>query len=377
MTRISLQQPVKRLDRYLVREMIVPFLIGQGAVVLMLTGTVLYNNADTFLNNEIPALAIVKIAFYFLPYLVNLTMPVAMAIAASLTVSRLARDSEITVMRAAGISLKRVFLPLFAIGLVVSFADFYFGERVVPWANQQFEKTMTSLSFSKGFRPQPGQVIQSPDQKITASIGGMELRKDNSARMTNVMILQGGLYGKPATVTLAPSAEYRNGIWTLYNANIYTYSADGTHDRYGAAKTVTVDFKLAQKTFQTIYLQLPLYSNAATKTFRQLSEEVALQRRARYVDPRLLLEYHFKLSVPFSCLVFAIACPPLALKFARAGNFMGVLLSIVLVFVYWNTLLAAKILGSKYPNMLPPAVAGWGQNLVFSLIGLYFLWRGE
>ena len=73
---------MKRLDRYLAREMIVPFLIGQGAVVLMLTGTVLYNNADTFLNNEIPALAVVKIAFYFLPYLINLTMPVAMAIAA-------------------------------------------------------------------------------------------------------------------------------------------------------------------------------------------------------------------------------------------------------------------------------------------------------
>src|SRR5437868_4906479 len=136
---------MKRLDLYLVREMFVPFLIGQGAVVLMLTGTVLYNNADAFLNNEIPALAVVKIAFYFLPYLINLTMPVAMAIAASLTVSRLARDTEITVMRAAGISLKRIFLPLFFLGLLVSVADFYFGERVVPWANLQFERTMTSL----------------------------------------------------------------------------------------------------------------------------------------------------------------------------------------------------------------------------------------
>src|SRR5205807_4440443 len=39
---------MKRLDRYLVREMFIPFLIGQCAVVLMLTGTVLYNNAATF-----------------------------------------------------------------------------------------------------------------------------------------------------------------------------------------------------------------------------------------------------------------------------------------------------------------------------------------
>jgi lipopolysaccharide export LptBFGC system permease protein LptF len=237
---------------------------------------------------------------------------------------------------------------------------------------------MTSLSFSKGFRPQAGQVVQSPDQKVTASIGGMELRPDNTARMTNVMILQGGRYGKPAVVTLAPVADYREGIWTLYDPKIYMYSADGKRDTYvQSARSVEINFKLAEKTFQTIYLQLPLYSNAATKTFRQLAEEVALQRRGHSVDPRLLLEYHFKLSVPLSCLVFAIACPPLALRFARAGNFMGVLLSIILVFVYWNTLLAAKIIGAKYPNLLPPIVAGWGQNVVFALIGLYFLWREE
>src|SRR4051794_37386886 len=129
---------MKRLDRYLIREMIVPFLIGQGAVVLMLTGTVLYNNADIFLQAHVPVMGVVKIAIYFLPYLVSLTMPVAMAIAASLLVSRLARDTEITVMRAAGISLKRIFLPIFGIGLALSFIDFYFGEKVVPWSNQQY-----------------------------------------------------------------------------------------------------------------------------------------------------------------------------------------------------------------------------------------------
>ena len=52
---------MKRLDRYLVREMVVPFLIGQCAVVLMLTGTVLYNNSATFLDYGIPAMGVVKI----------------------------------------------------------------------------------------------------------------------------------------------------------------------------------------------------------------------------------------------------------------------------------------------------------------------------
>src|SRR5579872_2860141 len=288
---------MKRLDRYLIREMFVPFLIGQGAVVLMLTGTVLYNNADAFLNNEIPAPAVAKIAFYFMPYLVNLTMPVAMAIAASLTVSRLARDTEITVMRAAGISLKRIFLPIFVVGIVVSVGDFYFGERIVPWANQQFELTMTNLSFTKGFRPQAGQVVQSPDQRFTASIGSMELDKQtHHAKLYNVMIIEGGLYGVPPRVLLADSADYSDGIWTLYKAKIHMYDKGGVNEKLGSADRAQINFRLAERTFNTIYLQLPLYSSAATKTFRQLAGELAVQRRARFVDPRLLLEYYFKLS---------------------------------------------------------------------------------
>src|SRR5204863_1462667 len=118
-------------------------------------------------------------------------------------------------------------------------------------------------------------------------------------------------------------------------------------------------------------------SSSTTSSFAELGKRLELQRKLGWKNPRDLLDYHFKLSVPFSCFVFALACPPLSLRFARAGNFMGVLLSIILVFVYWNTLLAAKILGSAYPQSIPPVLAAWGQNAVFSAIGIYFLWRGE
>ena len=140
---------------------------------------------------------------------------------------------------------------------------------------------------------------------------------------------------------------------------------------------VHLDFRLPERMFNMIYLQLPLYTAASTVSFRDLATRVALQRRSGYVNSQDLLDLHFKLSVPLSCLVFALVCPPLAMRFARAGGFMGVLLSIILVFVYWNTLLAARIIGSRYPEVFPPALAGWGQNVVFALVGVWFLWRSE
>src|ERR1041385_8954630 len=123
---------MKLLDRSLLREMFVPFLIGQAAIVLMLIGTVLYNNASVLLLNQVPLRFVVRMVLYFIPFLLHMTMPVAMAVGASQAFSRLGRDAEITVMRASGASLVRIFRPIFIVGLLVSIGDFYFGEYVVP-----------------------------------------------------------------------------------------------------------------------------------------------------------------------------------------------------------------------------------------------------
>ncbi len=377
---------MKRLDRYLVREMVVPFLIGQAAVVLMLTGTVLYNNADTFLNSNVPAAGVVKIAFYFAPYLVNLTMPVAMALAASLMVSRLTRDTEITAMRAAGISLKRIFFPVFIVGIAVSLGDIYFGEKVVPWATQRFEQTLNDLSRSVRFLvPQERQVVQSPDKKLSAYVGRIEYTgSGNRARLHDILIVastnigpyRGGSEESP-TIVNAPLADYNDGIWYLHDPIVHIYGKHGLDETHLRPGWMQVNFRLAERTFNALYLQMPLYSNTSSSSAQELYTRIVQQRKSGSVNKRDLLDFHFKLSVPFSCAVFALACPPLSLRFARAGNFMGVLLSIILVFVYWNALLAAKILGTKYADVVPPVAAAWGQNLVFASLGAYYLWRQE
>ncbi len=368
---------MKLLDRYLAREMVVPFLIGQAAVVLMLTGTVLYNNADTFLSYSIPAAGIARIAFYFMPYLVGLTMPVATAIAISLAVSRLCRDSEITVFRAAGISLKRSFRAAFAVGVALSLAAFAFGEYVVPWTTAQYERTMAELSRQVRFLvPKEGQVVQSADRRYTVYVGRMQVSGERTAFYDVTFLVRMPDNPLP-TVIHAGRADYNDGRWTLSDARIHAYEDQGDREVFSRAARMKLDFRLPQQMFNMIYLQLPLYSASSAVSFRDLGARVAMQRRAGYVNPQDLLDLHFKLSVPLSCLVFAIVCPPLAMRFARAGGFMGVLLSIILVFVYWNTLLAAKIIGSRYPDALPPLVAGWGQNVIFTSIGIWFLWKNE
>jgi lipopolysaccharide export system permease protein len=300
-----------------------------------------------------------------------------MAIAASLAVSRLTRDSEITAIRSAGVSLRRICLPVVLIGFALSLCDLGIGDYVVPAANARLEHTLRMLTENARILvPQEGQVVQSSDHKYTASIGRIELA-GKVAHLRDVMLMVRLPRGDVQSVLLAPTADYRDGVWTLYNARIHIYDNGGLHERFLQPERATINFRIAERVFNAIYLQLPFYSPDSARSLRDMAAQIAAERSRGWVNPQHVLELNFKLSVPFACLVFAFLCPPISLRLARAGPFVGVLLSIVLVFVYWNTLLAARIIGARYPHVLPPLIAAWGQNLVFAAAGAWLLRRSE
>lgn len=383
-------KPMKLMDRYLLSEMVVPFLIGQAAIVLMLTGSVLYNNADVLLVNQVPIRFVVRIVLYFIPFLIHMTMPVAMAVAASLSISRLGRDSEITVMRTAGVSLVRIFLPITIVGLLTSIGDFFFGEYVVPASVARFQAVMNEIPTNiPRLQPQSGQWITSNDQDFALFVRTMIQHHDYiELHGIRVVTSPAAIFNQKAEAIdiLAEDGTYKDGKWTLtnYSGVLFQKNRDfGKLSRTPDGK-ITLDFSVDPQVFQKGFLlQLPMWKMAGstTATFAELRDTLKRNQQAGIHDPYVLLDYYFKLSIPFSCLVMALCCPPLALRFARGGGFMGTLLSICLVFVYWNTMLLMRILGSPGAEgqsaLLPPAVAGWAQNVLFVALGLYVLRKSE
>ena len=89
----------------------------------------------------------------------------------------------------------------------------------------------------------------------------------------------------------------------------------------------------------------------------------------------LALDYQLRFSIPLSCLIFALLAAPLSLRFARGGSFWGILLSIVLGFIYYNTIFFAKILGSS--GKIPPVLAGWSQDVLFGVFAVFLIMREE
>lgn len=381
---------MKLMDRYMLREMVVPFLIGQCAIICILVGTMLYNNANILIQNQVPVVLVFRIVLFFLPFLIHMTMPVAIAVGTALAVSRLVRDSEITVMRSAGVGMRRIFLPYFVAGLILSVGDFYFGEYVVPPSIQKLNQVFAEIPMHlKRLLPQVGQLVSSGDQSYAMIVREM-IPKAGYIELKDVQIIAtvNAVAAKTAApfIVYAEKGKYVNGDWELEKPNMVMWKGNSrTEMRPMQGTRFKLHTVVDPQAFQTgLVLQFPMWQfgqYSATRTFKELGEMIARDRKDGVINYLNLMDYYFKLSVPFSCFVMALCCPPMAQRFARAGGFMGVLLSIFLVFFYWNTMLLMRILGSPgmegNPPYVPPYVAAWFQNVLFVAAGIYVLKRSE
>jgi lipopolysaccharide export system permease protein len=357
--------PLTRMDRYLLREMLVPLGIGTGAVTLMLIGNLLFNYAQLFFSYGIPLTAVAQMVIYYTPYLLVLSLPVGTAVAVSLTVNRLTRDSEITVMRMAGISLRRIFLPLLLMGALLSGVNYWLNERVVPPAMREFYRLRNRMFL---LAPVPN-ITSNAVLKVQnyAVVIGMAQEMGGRVLMEDVILFEQRARGEWLIIH-APRGTYQNGIWRLEQPQVHYYRADGTVMDVQSPRLLTLNLQVALQDFFTT-------PEPEEQTRAQLGEQIERNRQMGYRNLRLEVSYHMKVAVPVACLVLALCSPMLSLWLARAGSFVGVLLAIVLVFVFWNTLLLFQILGNQ--GFLPPMLAAWMPNLLFGLGGTYLLWRSE
>ncbi|BDI32803.1 hypothetical protein CCAX7_48540 [Capsulimonas corticalis] len=369
---------MKRMDRYVLGEMAPPFLAGVMLIVVMLVGNTLFPLIEQIVKNGIPFKVVAKLVVFNIPTLLVLTLPAGTALSASWAVNRMARDSEITVIRMSGVSLRRLFLPIFLVGLLASITAFVVADRVVPRAQHEFQQTQGQM-LSYALQASPSLAANKVFTFEDYAFHIREIRKDpsgdpNKLQLYGVTIFENPTNGGFPTITTAQSATYNRDIWALQNVVVHHLALDGS-ERLEIQAAAT-----------TLNLRVPLMDIASSAMQRPDELSMAqLGRRMRAMQStgqdggedfrEVAVNYYMKLSLPFVCLAFALCAPPLALRFARTGAYTGIFLSLVMVWVGWNTLLLTKFLGLG--GALNPILAAWAPDILFTAIGLYFLWRIE
>lgn len=350
----------------MLKELTVPFLIGTLSVVLMFAVNLLMAIQKNFDLAAVPPAAVAQYILFKTPGFLEMTFPVGMALAASLATSRLARESELTAMRSAGASIMRFVRPIILFGCVVAVASYANVEYVMPRA----EKKAVNLERKIGTlvtAPSLSQNAYIRLSRFQVSIGQVQRIGQDHFALTDILLFSRPKPGVDQIIS-SPEGEYNRGVWVFQKPQIRQIQGDSLI-QVRSSDAMKIDEKIQVADFFAPPQPSQLTVSELRKTIAQAV------RRGVDATP-LEVEVQTRFSVPAACIIFAFVAPALAIAFARSGGFTGVLLSIILVFLYYNAfVVSTNILGKN--RDLPPFLAAWAPNIIFLVIGFIAMKRLE
>ncbi|MFM2268148.1 MAG: hypothetical protein RL757_1589 [Bacteroidota bacterium] len=140
---------VKKIDKYLVRAFIPPFLVSFGIALFVLVMQFLWVYIDEIMGKGLGIFEIVELIFYLSMTFVPMALPLGVLIASVMVMGNMAEQYELSSMKSAGVSLLRVMRPMaFSVSLVVLFSV-YCAEILIPWANLKFYSRFYDIRRAK------------------------------------------------------------------------------------------------------------------------------------------------------------------------------------------------------------------------------------
>jgi lipopolysaccharide export system permease protein len=358
---------MKTLDRYVLRELVIPFLIGTFFVVLMFQANMVIYLLKSAPPQSVPLAALAQIVMYKTPEFLNMTLPVGMSLAASMAISRLTRETELTAMRSAGAPILRVILPVAVFGLLVAVANFLVVEKVMPRASKKARDVMTQANIMAAI-PEFRSNVTFNIGNYTGNFGTVSRNKESTvAWFTDVLLLERPRI-KEFVVYTAETGEYRQGLFVLRKAKMWRF-VDERVQKFEMGKDVPINERIA---IPDIFLAPEDQEQTAEELLQTIREGRKIGRDVTSTE----VAYQTRFSVPASCLIFAVVAPLFAVGFARSGAFVGVLLSLVLVLAYYNVyVISTEIFGRN--ALLSPFLSAWLPNFLFLVLGVIGIRRLE
>lgn len=355
----------KILDRYIIKEVMSFVALVVAALTIMLIVRTLFELTDMLINKKVAWLYVVQLLFYRLPAYLVLTFPMSLLASSELAIGRLSTDGEITAMRAAGISLRRIVIPFVVAALVISILSFLINDYIVPEANHIYRNIMRENVLKVG----PSYIRRNVFFRDAENRYFYVNRFDEKNMvMQDIMVYEFNREKSPRTIT-AKKGKWVADTWKLENGTIYNYDEEGkiTYEMSFATMDIIVKEDL-EKFFKN--QRAPQEMNS-----KELKQQISILQQAGADTKSFEVILHMKYSVPFSGLIFVLLGVPLGLQVKRGGKSAGIIISIVLVLVYYISVSTTRSLGNG--GLLDPALAAWLPNIIFAILGIIIIFGAE
>ncbi|MGO9433638.1 MAG: LPS export ABC transporter permease LptF [Terracidiphilus sp.] len=361
------------LDEYVVHEFLNMFLLVlMGFVLLMLVFT-FFELVGDILRNHIPLTTVGEYLINLTPSMLYQIAPLAVLIAVLVTFGILNRNSEIVAMKATGISLYRLVIPIVSMSAVLALGLFLFDQYYLPQANRRQEALRSTI---KG---RPPQTFLHPEQKWMfgqpranepSRIFYYQFFDPSSNEFANLSVFE----FDRSTFAISRRIFASRVSWNS-RTNTWVFQNGWVRDFEGATQTRYQDFKFT--TFTEIHEEPTYFTKESLQSqemnFGQLDRYIRDLRQSGFDTMRLRVALWHKLAYPLIAIVMAILGIPFALSMGRRGSLTGIAVAIAVALTYFVVDSLFGAMGNV--NYLPAALAAWSPDILFGLTGGYFLLR--
>ena len=350
------------LDRYVGKQYLKIVLLSFVGLLGIFYIATFVDLSDKLFKGETSALMILQYFGYATPQFISYVLPMSALVATLVTVGMLTKSSELTVMKACGISLYRASLPLLLFSLLWSGVLFGMGESVLAEANRRAESIRHVI---RGGSPQTFDVLNrkwivGPDGVIYYYVHFDPDRSELNALTTYHFATDDF---RLTERTYATQAVF-DKVWQGRDVWVREFGEDGGP---GA-------FDISER--RELLIEPPAYfaterPDAERMNYQQLDRYI-VELEASGVDVvALRVALQRKLSFPFVTLILTLIAIPFAATTGRHGALYGVGIGIVLGFSYWLVASVFGAIGSA--GLLTPLLAAWTPNVIFGGSAVYLL----
>ena len=374
---------MRLLDRYLLRELLIPLGFCLIGFLLIWVSADLFRSVNEFQEHKLRGLDVVAYYVAALPEFLVLVLPVALLLALLYALTQHTRHHEISAIRAAGVSLWRLALPYFGVGLAACAVYFVLNEFYVPDADDAKTQVLNRYANLKN----------TPENRNLVRNLGFTNARDERAWQIGVYNLETGEMTNPQVEYTREDGSHRwlfaargvrtNDTWVFFNVQELDVDPRVNTSPVPVRQTNVLAMPQFTETPEQLRSIVAIDNRLAPALRSAREAEIPLLQILDYLrlNPKLTPEndrwlrtkLHGRLAAPWTCFVVVLIAVPFGAASGRRNVFFGVAGSVFICFTYYVLLHLGLALGVS--GHLPPWLAAWLPNTVFALTGAYLTTR--
>jgi lipopolysaccharide export system permease protein len=408
---------MKILEKYILRENFKPFLVSLVVATFVMLLDRLIDLLNLIIEKHLDFVTIISIFSLSLPFMLALTVPMAVLLASIMSFGRLSTDNEIVAFKSCGINIYTLLKPTVIAAFILSLFMVYFNNEVLPDTNHQLKNLRLKVAYRRPatvikpgvFNSMKNYTIYAKDRIDEELIGVLIYDRDKKKFPDTITAQKGRIYlsngGNSLKAVLFNGQmherdekypeKYRITNFKKFTLNlpdlgykINEKKSDYRGDRELSSKDLKKKIEIKKKEINKINTELAKTINQ----LKQFSEEEKNTTEGKRKFKRLVnsktiqndkinnlktnirmfeVEIHKKYAIAFACLIFVLIGAPIGMMTRTSGVGMAFSVSSIVFLIYYGSLSLGEELADK--GMMSPFLSMWISNIIFGVIGIYLV----